>query len=243
MRVVQPAGTRGSLKWIQRAVNDCPRLLFEALKAAGLKAETIDWRSPLRDDGWAEYRDSSFLARIGHPELSNALREFWPARGPQWDALAIADGEVLLVEAKAHITELLSPPSAAAGRSLEHIERSLAQTIAAFGADPLAPWSRAFYQLANRLAFLHFLSSNGVPARLALVNFVGDEDMAGPASAAVWRSAYEVAFHVMGLPKRHPYASRILEVFPDVARLADVEASGQIAGESDGSGGRPMSSA
>lgn len=134
--------------------------------------------------------------------------------------MAIADREVLLVEAKAHIAEMLSPPSAASVESLEQIDRALAEAVAAVGARPLAPWSSAFYQLANRLAFLYFLDKNAVSTRLVLVNFVGDGSMNGPATANEWRAVYAVAFHVMGLPKRHAYTNRIIEIFPDVALLS-----------------------
>src|SRR5688572_174877 len=103
MRVPQTEGSAGSLKWIQRAVNDRPFVLQEALHKAGFAKSGIEWRSPLRDDAWAEYRDDTFLEKIGHKDLAPALGQFWPARGPQWDALAVADDEVLLVEAKAHI--------------------------------------------------------------------------------------------------------------------------------------------
>ena len=109
MRVVQPVGTRGSLKWIQRAIDARPNVFDPLILAAVPGAEHIEWLSPLANDGHAEYRDSHFLERIGHPELAPALAAFWPARGPQWDALARTDdGDVLLVEAKARIGEMLS---------------------------------------------------------------------------------------------------------------------------------------
>ncbi|HWA19403.1 MAG TPA: hypothetical protein VG757_10445 [Devosia sp.] len=219
MRVVQPEGSRGSLKWIQRAVNDRPSVIKAALVLGGLTAEGVEWLSPVRADAYAEYRDVAFLERIGSGHLASALADFWPRRGPQWDALARADDEILLVEAKAHVSEMLSPPTAASEKSRRQIERALAQTIEAFDARPLAAWTDVFYQLANRYAFLHLLNSRGVPARLALVNFVGDTEMSGPRSSAEWAAAYEVADHVMGLSRKHPYASRIHHVFVDVQAL------------------------
>ena len=66
MRVVQPKGEKGSLKWIQVAVNDRVDLLNREIRSAcGLAvSDTIAWLSPLRDDEYAEYRDETFLERV-----------------------------------------------------------------------------------------------------------------------------------------------------------------------------------
>lgn len=217
MRVVQPAGARGSQKWIQWAVNDA-KASFDPLVLAELpKAKSIEWLSPRRDDGFAEYRDASFLASIGVPELAPALAAFWPARGPQWDALGRTDaGHVLLVEAKAHIAEMCSPGAQASGKARELIAASLGEVAEALGATPLAPWSNVFYQLANRIAHLWFLRRHGVDARLLLVDFVGDVEMHGPDGEDVWRAAYHVADYVLGLKKRHSLSPYIIHARPRV---------------------------
>jgi hypothetical protein len=200
MRVEQPAGTRGSLKWIQEAVNGRPELLNERILPLLPGAKAVEWLSPLQDDHFAEYRDASFLERVGEPGLIAALREFWPDRGPQWDALARSDrGHVLLIEAKAHIREMLSPASAAGPASKERIEGAFASVISDFGAKPKAAWTECFYQYANRLAHLWFLRRNGVLAKLVLVGFVGDQEMRGPTHAEEWNAAYQVMNYVLGL--------------------------------------------
>src|SRR4051794_23781825 len=105
MRVEQPVGERGSLKWVQRLVGQQAVFAEAQLHPVlGLAQHvTIDWRSPRDDDARAEYRDGAFLERIGAGHLRAALEDFWPRRGPQWDALArTSDGSVLLFEAKAH---------------------------------------------------------------------------------------------------------------------------------------------
>jgi hypothetical protein len=111
MRVMQPEGNRGSLKWIQRLAASRPEICGAQLHAQGalLGGYSLEWLSPGRDDDWAEYRDAGFLRRIEHPELIGALRRFWPHRGPQWDGLARdAWGAIYLFEAKAHLGELAS---------------------------------------------------------------------------------------------------------------------------------------
>jgi hypothetical protein len=219
-RFPQPSGGRGSLKWIQRAVNDPARPLDRPILAQLPGARCIEWRSPLAEDGCAEYRDGAFLDRLGLGDHRAALDGFWPARGPQWDALARTDaGDVLLVEAKAHVAELCSPPAQAGEASLARIRSALSETMRAAGAAPLADWHLAFYQLANRLAHLHFLRSRGIAAWLVLVNFVGDWDMEGPAEAGEWRAAYQVVWHVMGLGRRNPLVAHVIEVHPHVREL------------------------
>lgn len=168
-------------------------------------------------DGYAEYRDGAFLDLLGLSRLRQPLLDFWPERGPQWDALAQLDGGgVLLVEAKAHVSEMCSPGSYAGSASLARISARLDEVASALGASATrAPWTTHFYQLANRIAHLHFLRSAGVDAWLVLVNFLGDREMGGPETREAWEAAYAVAFHVMGLKKRHPLSRYIVEVFPD----------------------------
>jgi hypothetical protein len=95
----------------------------------------------------------------------------------------------------------------------------MADTIALIGAEPRAPWGQTFYQLANRIAHLHFLQKNGVNAWLVLVNFTGDYEMNGPANDREWQSAYQVVEHVMGLGKRHALKPYIVHIYPNISEL------------------------
>ena len=124
MRVAQPEGTRGSLKWMQRAVAWRP----DVLQPGALPP--LDWVSPLAWDDFAEYRDAAFLARLGLDGLAPALAAFWPRRGPQWDGLARFDGGVVLAEAKAHLAEFDSPASAAGATSAAQIAAAFAKVQA-----------------------------------------------------------------------------------------------------------------
>src|SRR5258706_11485960 len=99
MRVVQPIGERGSLKWIQRSIAESWCSLNEPLLAKLPSATRIDWLSPLAKDEYAEYRDAAFLKLLKLDHLVGQLAGFWPLRGPQWDALARTDARhVVLVE-------------------------------------------------------------------------------------------------------------------------------------------------
>jgi len=212
---------RGSLKWIAQAVNErWPSVEEPILAATG--ATSIAWRSPLAEDDFAEYRDADFLDRVDLGRLTTDLADWWPVRGPQWDALGVTDrSDVLLVEAKAHVAEFCSTGTAAGEQSRIKIEAALADCANALGAEAArAAWSDVFYQLANRLAHLHFLRGKGVPAWLVLVGFIGDREMEGPNCAEAWNAAYQVALHALGLRRRHAMTRFMIHVHPSVGGLA-----------------------
>jgi hypothetical protein len=210
-RVPQAQGTKGSLRWIQCLVNQHPAVLDSGVGITG-----IDWRSPRADDGYAEYRDEKFLERLGITLPKRSLPDFWPSGGPQWDALGRAvSGEIILIEAKAHISELLSSPMQASDSSAELIGASLKEAAVALKASPGTDWSKRFYQYANRLAHAWFLAqTNGLPVRLAFVYFIGDADMDGPLSRREWEAALTVLHEALGLRGKLP--RYVVEVFIDV---------------------------
>ena len=214
-KVIQPIGKRGSLKWIQRAVSHHPDLLQPASLGA------VTWVSPLPDDDLAEYRDGSFLERVGYSHLTAQLAAFWPSRGPQWDALGVLPGNgVVLVEAKAHLAEFKSPPSQAKGKSRDKIIASLETVKSRLNTEGSADWSQTYYQYANRIAHLWWLCDQGVDAHLTFVSFLHDSDMNGPTVAAEWEAAFRQADRVLGLPNSHLLSSRIHHLFPAVRMLA-----------------------
>jgi len=183
-RVPGEQATRGSRKWIQRAVNDYPNVLARAIAeaSAGQIRGPIRWKSPLRHDGFAEYRDERALKLIGADLARRPLASFWPSGGPRWDALGVLDdGTLILVEAKARLGEEASALRATDPRSRELIATSLAETRAALGARDGADWTESYSQYANRLAHLHLLRDlNGLPAWLVFVSFAGDEEAGAP---------------------------------------------------------------
>ena len=195
---------------MQWFVNHAPHVLDEQI---GLGP--IDWRSPLQDDGFAEYRDAAFLERIAVTPAHRAQDSFWPRGGPQWDALGRArSGEAVIVEAKAHLSELYSPASGASEPSLAIIRASLAETARALGVAGEYDWSKQYYQYANRLAHAHFLETiNGIRVKLVLVYFTGDRDMNGPATAAEWHAAIQKMYMALGLTSKPAF---VCDVFIDV---------------------------
>jgi hypothetical protein len=203
MRVQQKLGRRGSLKWIQAAV-ERPAVLNRAVRGALQLPQNVgvEWLSPLIGDDWAEYRDCSALRLLGLAELEEELRGFWPLRGPQWDALArVSTGEVLLVEAKAHLHELRSR-CGAGEKSAARIGEALDWAKSYFDASPHSDWTQPYYQYANRLAHLALLRKHDVPAHLLFVCFTNDTDIGGPTAEEEWRVALDATKSSLGLPDR-----------------------------------------
>lgn len=222
-RFPQPKGQRGSLKWVQLVVNNCPKLINIPLREAlSLPSRThISWLSPLCSDEFSEYRDEQFLNLLGISLDQHPLKTFWPQRGPQWDALARSNnGEVFLVESKAHIGELISPGTKASGQSKMLINRSLKKVQSFLEVHPVVDWSNVLYQYTNRIAHLYLLRElNSVRAFLVFVYFAGDREMGGPSTAEEWKSALQVVKAVLGLREDHKLSKYILDVFIDITEV------------------------
>ena len=229
-----PAANRGSRKWLQVLVNCRPELLNDAIaQRLHELPDDIDWRSPIWEDHYAEYRDQSFLDRLAASMYYRApmraqqeFSDFWPRFGPQWDGLAVTDrGQVLLVEAKAHIPEMVTAPGQARGETArQRIQESLQAVKSFVESKSPADWSASFYQYANRLAHLYWLRElNGHDAYLVNLFFLNDAEMNGPKSSDEWQAAIRLQETFMGVRQAaqagyalHPWVGAfVLDVFVD----------------------------
>ena len=215
MRIVKGTRPRGSQHWLQLLANSKPQEFESALASPYLGS--VAWKSPVAGDEYAEYQDLSFLELLGLSLGKVPLNSYWPRRGPVWDGLATTStGAVLLVEAKANIPELKSPPSQASPRSAALIQSSLESAKSSFGARSDASWADTFYQYANRLAHLHLLrAENEIDAYLVFLYFVNASDVDGPESEEEWQPAIHEAHQALGI-SQGPLTPYVLEVFVDV---------------------------
>lgn len=204
------------------AANEAAAFTSEKIRSAFSwdAAETIEWRSPVESDQYAEYYDEAFLERLGIEELAVPLRSFWPPSGPRWDGLArTSSGKCLLFEAKAYIEEGVDFRSKAGSASLEKIAEALQQSKQAFGANSDANWASPFYQYANRLAHLHFLASmNKIDAYLVFLYFANAPDVPSPSTAEQWEGARRLTEKCLGLG-RHVYSDRVATIVVDVPEM------------------------
>ena len=151
-RFPQKADSHGSLKNLQVAVNVKNQFLDDEISKVVGKKMKIDWKSPLKGDKYAEYRDEEFLEKLGIlSEVKFPLKDFWPNNGPQWDALGVCgnekdeEREVILVEAKANIPEIVSPGSAAKSpKSIKKIKDSLDEVKKYLNINSCIDWTGTF---------------------------------------------------------------------------------------------------
>lgn len=231
MQTKQHSGraTKGSQFHLQNLINDYPEYLNCLILSNSPSLRTYaavhpKWVSPLVSDDYTEYQDKQFLEAIGFPKLSRKLADFWPQGGPVWDALATVEGKsgsqgVILLEAKSHILELPNPSYAckAAGKSLEKIRSTLTTVKRELKVKRKAEWLGEYYQYANRLAHLYFLTIVGqIPTWMVFLNFVGDVKQKGPSTVVEWTASLYQAQGKLGLPRNHLLEDAIITVFAPI---------------------------
>lgn len=223
-RIKQKDNGKGSLKLLQRLINDREDILNDQLRASiGFNQATyIEWLSPKEQEHYAEYKDQAFIEKLAiDPSLRVPLHEFWPKNGPQWDGLGKVANSVLLVEAKANIPELNSSPSSASNeKSRQLIFNSLQETKDFLQCKSTLDWRNHYYQYANRVAHLYYFRVlNDVPAYLVFIYFIGDTSVNGPSNKKEWQEAIQVMKNKMGIPEQHPLSNYIVELFFHVSEI------------------------
>ena len=218
----QKSNSHGSLKNLQVAVNLKNQFLDAEISKVVGKKMSIDWKSPLQSDNYAEYRDEDFLDKLGILNKTKFhLKDFWPNNGPQWDALGMCDNEVILVEAKANIPEMVSPGTAAkSAKSINKIKASLDDVKKYLNINNDIDWTGTFYQYVNRIAHLYYLrEKNDIKAHLLFIYFINDVTVNGPKSKDEWLGAIQTMECYLGLNKNHKLRKYIHDVFIDVSDL------------------------
>jgi hypothetical protein len=218
----QKSNSHGSLKNLQVAINEKKRFFNgEISKLIGKKMK-INWRSPLQSDDYAEYRDEDFLIKLGIlNKMIFPLSNFWPNNGPQWDALGISDDEIILVEAKANIPEMISSGTGAKNpKSIKKIRNSLDEVKKYLSVSATIDWTGKFYQYVNRIAHLYYLrEKNKIKAHLLFIYFINDASVNGPKTKDEWLGAIQTMECYLGLSKKHKLREYIHDIFIDVSDL------------------------
>ena len=214
---MQRTAFKRSRKWLTELVCDRHELLDIAIRQASplVLSESIDWRSP-RPPKYREYRDRTALRALDLGDLGAELTRFWPARGPVWDALGVgrANQERFLVEAKAHIQELVSTPTGAKAGALTRIRKRLTDLKRSLHSKAPADWAGTFYQYSNPLAYLDWLRRRQVPAFLVCIYFTHAPDVPEPVGRRQWEGALSVLHSYLGLGT-HRLKPFILDLFLD----------------------------
>jgi len=217
MRIPQPHGEKGSLKWIQVLINENNEILNRKIQDH-IKEDLslVEWVSPKKEDEFAEYRDEDFLKILDLEKHQTMLSKFWPRSGPQWDALGKLENKYhFIVEAKANIPEISSSCMATSEKSKITIENSIARTKQFLNATSGQNWINGFYQYANRISHLYFLREIcRVNAYLIFVYFCNDSTHI-PTNHDQWEGALKVQKNLMTL-NRHKLQKYVIEIFIDI---------------------------
>jgi len=220
-RYPQKSNSHGSLKNLQVAINKKKKYLDAEISKVIGKQMNIDWKSPLKSDDYTEYRDEDFLKNLGIlNKIKYSLSNFWPDNGPQWDALGVSGDEIILVEAKANIPEMVSPGTKAKPDSRREIENSLDEVKKYLSVSDTIDWTGTFYQYVNRIAHLYyFREKNKIKSNLLFIYFINDITVHGPKTKDEWLGAIQTMECYLGLAKKHKLRKYIYDIFIDVNDL------------------------
>jgi len=221
-RYPQKSNSHGSLKNLQVAINVKKKYLDCEISKVFGKQMNIDWKSPLESDDYAEYRDEDFLEKFGIlNKMKYPLSNFWPDYGPQWDALGVSDDEIILVEAKANIPEMVSPGTGAKNpQSIKKIRNSLDEVKKYLSVSNTIDWTGTFYQYVNRIAHLYYLrEKNKIKAYLLFIYFINDVSVNGPKTKDEWLGAIQTMECYLGLAKKHKLGKYIHYIFLDIKKI------------------------
>ncbi len=123
-----------------------------------------------------EWTDVRFLEHLQYPNyerISKMWGDFWPKKGhrPSWDGIFQQDEVLYIVEAKAHTEELENPTNAKDENSMKIIKKAFEQVT--HNPSKAELWLKSkYYQLANRIALVHFLNSQGIKAKVCYIFFL-----------------------------------------------------------------------
>jgi len=224
----QKSNSHGSLKNLQVAINVKKKYLDAEISKVIGKQMNIYWKSPRQLDDYTEYRDEDFLIMLGAlNRIRYPLINFWPKKGPQWNALGVykdsddSDDEIIiLVEAKANIPEMVSPGTKAGTNSRRKIENSLDEVKKYLNISNDIDWTGTFYQYVNRIAHLYYLrEKNQIKAYLLFIYFINDITVHGPKTKDEWLGAIQTMECYLGLAKKHKLRKYIHDIFIDVNTL------------------------
>ena len=198
---------------------------FSALISEATDVQGLDWLDfDFKASDWLGDGEPLGLSFVEDSEIQDAFRAWWPHGSGimNWDAVGRGRDTSgvdcwVLVEAKGNFSELGSD-CGAGPKSLARISDALDETKTAFGASPTANWTNGYYQHANRLAVLYFLTKHDVDAQLVNVYFYGStkSDSLSPQTASEWQPAITAMKTHLGLDQ-HDYEHRAHDVFIDMA--------------------------
>lgn len=209
------------LRWMGRHRTAFDAAVRQALGKSEGAPQWLDFLFDRKRD-WADSELKGLQFLDSDVALQKDWMTWWPqGRGIQnWDAVGWwgdpSQREILLVEAKAHIAEIHSECKAKPHGGLSLIKSSLSETAIAIEVTDISAWLTDYYQLANRIAVVHFLKEHGYNPHLILVYFVGDSystSRKSPQRPEEWAIPLAQQKKAMGLPDSHSLSPNVHELY------------------------------
>ena len=132
----------------------------------------VDISRDSHDGEWTDIKFFKLLPQFDFAQISKEWGEFWPKRGQSWDGIFLQDGVVYVVEAKTHTKEMEQKCSATSDESQVKIKGAFNDVTG--NQSKAGLWYNSkHYQLANRIAFVHFLNKKcGIKAKICYLFFL-----------------------------------------------------------------------
>ena len=196
------------------------------LSTLGYSDKEIDWLDykydtkqfiPDREFIGIEFLESS----PNYQQLKDSWKRYWPSNknAQNWDAICKIDEEWILIEAKAHKGEIISD-SSASEKSKQFISARFDKIKAKYGITSKDDWNKTYYQKANRILFLDYLTENKIQAKLLFVYFKngykkGGKQM-GVTSITEWQNLLKEQDDYLGISNNRMIKDKIYNLIMDV---------------------------
>ena len=151
--------------------------IIDQLKIESGEIQWVDYPVNLKRDSMdGEHKGvECFKNRIDidYQKIQEEWKKFWPQSGnsQNWDGIFTIGNKWYFVEAKAHLDEAHQKCQATSQQSIDQITKAFEK---ASGESVKArKWIKSdCYQLANRLAFIHFCKENNINAEIVYILFI-----------------------------------------------------------------------
>ncbi len=169
------------LRWLGRHRNEFDKRIKSLLKTDNIT--WLDFNFSTCEIPDKELVGIEFLKNeLNYKKLLKTWKTEWPQTGRQmnWDLVGYTKQNNkkiwILVEAKAHLGEIEQDCNATSVDSIEKIKNALLKTAKNYGIKVTEnkPWTKKYYQFANRIYILDLLKRNGFNSKLINIYFVGD---------------------------------------------------------------------
>lgn len=183
--------------------------IIDQLKIESGEIQWVDYPVNLKRDSMdGEHKGvECFKNRIDidYQKIQEEWKKFWPQSGnsQNWDGIFTIGNKWYFVEAKAHLDEAHQKCQATSQQSIDQITKAFEK---ASGESVKArKWIKSdCYQLANRLAFIHFCKENNINAEIVYILFINGyrtNSQKNIKDKQKWQELMEEEFNTLEPPK------------------------------------------